>query len=161
MITSMPRPSAWLTYSAVSTGVRCADSTRHSCATPKRVSISSAWRMVSQSDLLPMMTATSAPLSATVLLPLCQGVPGLPVECVESLGGGDGDAGGSHAPQQSHELPHIGMARRYEAAAIAIGAESPRVAVRPDFHAAIVDHLQRHPFARQFAEIGRAAWRER
>src|ERR1035441_9833411 len=90
MITSMPRPSAWLTYSAVSTGVRCADSTRHSCATPKRVSISSAWRMVSQSDLLPMMTATSAPLSATVLLPLCQGVPGLPVECVESLGGGDG-----------------------------------------------------------------------
>ena len=40
-------------------GVRCAETTRHSCGTPNYVSISSACRIVSQSDLLPMMTATS------------------------------------------------------------------------------------------------------
>ena len=58
-----PRPDA-LDASAVSAGVRCADNTRHSCETPKRVSISSAWRMASQSDLLPMMIPTRGAGSA-------------------------------------------------------------------------------------------------
>src|SRR2546426_9582335 len=59
MITSMPRPAAAHAYSAIAVGVRCADTTLHSCGTPKRVSISSASFIVSQSDLLPMMTLTS------------------------------------------------------------------------------------------------------
>ena len=59
MITWMPRPSAADAYSAIRAGVRCAETTRHSCGTPNAVSISSAWRIVSQSDLLPMITATS------------------------------------------------------------------------------------------------------
>ena len=44
--------------SAISSGVRCAETTRHSCGTPNCFSTSAAWRIVSQSDLLPMMTAT-------------------------------------------------------------------------------------------------------
>jgi len=39
------------------------------------VSISSAWRMTSQSDLLPMMTATSAPLSAMIYCPCARVYP--------------------------------------------------------------------------------------
>ena len=66
MITSRPRPSAPLAYSAIHAGVRCADTMAHSWGTPRRVSISSAWRIVSQSDLLPMMTATSG-VSLTAL----------------------------------------------------------------------------------------------
>src|SRR5436190_18162735 len=65
MITSMPRPAAAHAYSAISVGVRCADTTRFSCGTPKRVSISSASRIVSQSDLLPMITATSSDVPDT------------------------------------------------------------------------------------------------
>ena len=76
--TSTPRDSAWPTYSAVSAGVRCAESTRHSCGTPNFVSISSAWRMVSQSDLLPMMTATSG-FASPCLLSLRQRESGLAV----------------------------------------------------------------------------------
>src|SRR5437773_336625 len=64
MITSSPRPDALDAYSAVSAGVRCADRTRHSCETPKRVRISSAWRIASQSDLLPIMIPTSGVGSA-------------------------------------------------------------------------------------------------
>ena len=37
MITWMPRRSAADAYSAIRTGVRCADTTRHSCGTPKRL----------------------------------------------------------------------------------------------------------------------------
>src|SRR5258708_27441140 len=54
----MPRASAPEAYSTIHSGVRCAETTLASCATPKRVSISSACRMVSQSDLLPMMMPT-------------------------------------------------------------------------------------------------------
>src|ERR1700692_1042643 len=59
MITSIPRPSALEASSAINSGVRCADTTRFSCATPKSASISLAARIVSQSDLLPMMTDTT------------------------------------------------------------------------------------------------------
>src|ERR1700722_8937752 len=58
MITSIPRPSAPVATSAINSGVRCADTTRHSCATPNSVSISLAALIVSQSDLLPMMMDT-------------------------------------------------------------------------------------------------------
>ena len=40
-------------------GVRCAETILVSCATPKCVRISLEWRIVSQSDLLPMMTPAS------------------------------------------------------------------------------------------------------
>ena len=79
MITSMPRPSAAAAYSAVSAGVRWAERTRHSCGTPNRSRVSSAWRMVSQSDLLPMMTATSGLGSE-----LIAGVPPSPQESMRA-----------------------------------------------------------------------------
>src|SRR3979411_2984262 len=39
-------------------GVRCAETMCFSLATPRAVRVSAAWRMVSQSDWLPMMMAT-------------------------------------------------------------------------------------------------------
>src|SRR5436309_3287002 len=59
MMTSIPRPSAALANSAISSGVRWAEMMRHSCGTAKSVSTSEAARIVSQSDLLPMMMDTS------------------------------------------------------------------------------------------------------
>ena len=58
MITSIPRPSAPAAASAISSGVRCADTTRHSWGTPNSFNISLAALIVSQSDLLPMMMDT-------------------------------------------------------------------------------------------------------
>jgi hypothetical protein len=58
MITAIPRSRAPWANSAIQSGVRWAETTWHSWGTPNRVSISSAWRRVSQSDLLPMMTLT-------------------------------------------------------------------------------------------------------
>src|SRR5215471_4184129 len=60
-MTSMPRPSAERTYSTRASGERWAESTRLSLGTPNFVSVSPAWRMVSQSLLLPMRTATRGP----------------------------------------------------------------------------------------------------
>src|SRR5581483_5986682 len=59
MITWMPRDSAFDANAASHCGVRCADTTWFSCSTPKRASTSLAFFIVSQSDVLPMMTATS------------------------------------------------------------------------------------------------------
>ncbi len=67
MITWSPRPSAACANSAIQPGVRWAETTWHSCGTPNRVSISSAWRSVSQSDLLPMMTPTRGGSSGRIL----------------------------------------------------------------------------------------------
>src|SRR5262245_40823026 len=64
MITSSPRLAALVAYSAIQSGVRCADTIRDSCSTPKVVRMSAACRIVSQSDWLPMMTPTSARTSA-------------------------------------------------------------------------------------------------
>src|SRR4051812_18972474 len=58
MITWTPRDSASLANCFSQSGVRWAETIRHSCGTPKRLSISSAGDIVSQSDLLPMMTET-------------------------------------------------------------------------------------------------------
>src|SRR5712672_2036534 len=58
MITCRPRSAAVDAYSAIHAGVRCADTTWHSCGIPNSVRIASAWLIVSQSDLLPMITPT-------------------------------------------------------------------------------------------------------
>ena len=58
IVPGLSRDSALAANSASQRGVRWAETTRHSWGTPKRVSVSSAWRIVSQSDLLPMMTLT-------------------------------------------------------------------------------------------------------
>src|ERR1700724_2873984 len=79
----MPRASAPDAYSTIQSGVRCADTTLASCGTPKRVSISSACRMVSQSDLLPMMMPTKGCM--TKLLSLCESVAGDAIETAKRL----------------------------------------------------------------------------
>src|SRR5580693_1021391 len=45
-------------------GVRCAETIRLSHPTPSAVRVSAAWRMVSQSDWLPMMMATGADIQS-------------------------------------------------------------------------------------------------
>ena len=65
MITWMPRASAFCANSAIHTGVRCAETTSFSYGMLKRSSTSAAWDIVSQSDVEPMMTATSG-LSGTM-----------------------------------------------------------------------------------------------
>jgi hypothetical protein len=57
-ITSKPRSSAVEAYSTAHAGVRWAETIWHSWGTSNRASVSAAWRMVSQSDLLPMTTPT-------------------------------------------------------------------------------------------------------
>src|SRR5205823_6585658 len=68
MMTSIPRPSAPDASSAINSGVRWADTTRFSCATPNSVSIPLEARLVSQSDLLPMMMDTGGGAAAGALL---------------------------------------------------------------------------------------------
>src|SRR5207244_11007689 len=60
MITRNPRSAAFRAKSAVASGVRCAERTLCSLGTPSSSSSATEWRIVSQSDLLPMITATSA-----------------------------------------------------------------------------------------------------
>src|SRR4029450_4496254 len=59
MMTRKPRSAPFRAKSAVASGVRCAERTRCSLAMPNSLSVSTQWRIVSQSDLLPIMTATS------------------------------------------------------------------------------------------------------
>ena len=55
MITRSPRSAAELAYSAIRSGVRCADTTRDSNGTPSSSSVSQACCMVSQSFREPMI----------------------------------------------------------------------------------------------------------
>ena len=57
--TFKPRPEACWAKSTISKGVRWAESTRTSAATPKRSSICTAGCMVGRSESLPMITATT------------------------------------------------------------------------------------------------------
>src|SRR5947209_18178658 len=57
-MTRSPRPAAFRAKSAVASGERCAERTCDSLGTPNSLSVSTAWRIVSQSDLLPITTAT-------------------------------------------------------------------------------------------------------
>src|SRR5688572_14585215 len=59
MITSMPRDSAVFANSKRRSGVRWAETIFDSCETPKSSSIFEAASIVGQSDLLPIMMATS------------------------------------------------------------------------------------------------------
>ena len=54
-----PRSAAVEAYSVIHAGVRCADTTWHSWGIPNSVSAAAAALIVSQSDLLPMITPTS------------------------------------------------------------------------------------------------------
>src|SRR3954462_1460289 len=88
MMTRIPRLSAEPAYSDIHCGVRCAETILHSWETPNCVSVPSAWRMVSQSELLPMMTPTSAGPASDGddnLLALTQRVARLAVEVAESF----------------------------------------------------------------------------
>src|SRR5438445_13511403 len=58
MITRNPRSAALRANSAVASGVRWAESTRDSLGTPRWSSVSTAWRIVSQSELLRITTAS-------------------------------------------------------------------------------------------------------
>src|SRR4051812_40504083 len=105
MITSMPRPSAASAYSAINAGVRCAETIRLSCGTSNTSSVWAACRIVSQSDLLPMMTATSGFASiAKVLLALRQSESGLSVVVVQADGLGDLEVGGRQPLQHADDL---------------------------------------------------------
>src|SRR5207237_6472570 len=58
MMQRSPRPRAPSAYSNIASGVRCADTTRVSCATPKSFSTRTACCMTSQSLSDPMTTPT-------------------------------------------------------------------------------------------------------
>jgi len=60
MITLKPAALAPLAKANSRSGVRWAETMRFSDATPSAASVSAAWRMVSQSDWLPMMMAMGA-----------------------------------------------------------------------------------------------------
>ena len=62
--TRTPRPAAAVANSASNAGVRWADTTRHSRGTPNSASVASACRIVAQSDVLPITTATNGTGSA-------------------------------------------------------------------------------------------------
>ena len=57
MMTLKPAALAPLAKANSRSGVRCAETMRFSQSTPSAASVSAAWRMVSQSDWLPMMMA--------------------------------------------------------------------------------------------------------
>src|SRR6516162_6827845 len=65
MITRRPRSAAERAYSNITSGVRCAETTRTSWATPNSTSTSIAGCMVGRSESLPMITPTNGLLTAT------------------------------------------------------------------------------------------------
>src|SRR5438552_2656132 len=66
--TLSPRPAAPRAYSIITSGVRCADTIRTSCATPNSTSTSIAPCIVGRSESLPMITPTRGlPTSATLM----------------------------------------------------------------------------------------------
>src|ERR1700761_1079627 len=67
MTTLKPAAFAPLANAYNRSGVRWAETMRFSQATPSAPSVSAAWRMVSQSDWLPMMMATGAGISLILL----------------------------------------------------------------------------------------------
>ena len=60
MMTLNPAARAPLAKATMRSGVRCAETMRASYSTSSSSSVSAAWRMVAQSDWLPMMIATGA-----------------------------------------------------------------------------------------------------
>ncbi|CFL90806.1 Uncharacterised protein [Bordetella pertussis] len=68
MMARKPRARAAAPYSAMSCGMRCAEITRASCATPKSCSMATACFMTSQSLEDPMITPTRGAPDALELL---------------------------------------------------------------------------------------------
>src|SRR5580693_3501936 len=64
MMAFRPRSRAEAAYSNSRSGVRCAEITRTSCAIPRRVNVSAADCIVSQSEDDPIMTPTTAFIGA-------------------------------------------------------------------------------------------------
>src|SRR5450759_1475222 len=96
MSTLTPRLSAVEINSAAAAGVRCAESTRFSWGTPNWVRMSQQCFMTSQSDLLPMMTAT-------ILLSLGQGESGLAVVVAQTVGHSDRQAEADDATEKRND----------------------------------------------------------
>jgi hypothetical protein len=67
MMTLKPAALAPLAKENSRSGVRWAETMRFSQSIPSAVSVSAAWRMVSQSDWLPMMMAIGAVISSILL----------------------------------------------------------------------------------------------
>src|SRR5256714_8802311 len=166
MVTFKPRASACAANSAIHTGVRCAETTRHSCATPNSVSTWAACRIVSQSDVLPMMTATSGDefcasgisvlLSVTVVLSSDREA-GLAVEGAQVLGLDEIETGVRYALQERGDLRVLDCATitlRGEAAAPVVGAEGFGQAFGPDLDAAVVDDRQLEIAGERFERSG-------
>src|SRR6185369_3045040 len=97
--------------------------------------------MVSQSDLLPMITPTS------MLLPLCESVAGFAVEVAQRLRQCDFEAESDHAIEQRDDL-FCRRRRAHEAAAKRVGAECLWNSVGPYFDAAVRNHFERETVAR-------------
>ena len=90
IITCIPRLDALVAHSTAACGVRCADSTRLSCAIPNFVNMSLAWRIVSQSDLLPITIPTKGEeeVGALIRNPIVKGSDAF-VQIANGLGGRD------------------------------------------------------------------------
>src|SRR5262245_49233239 len=165
-ITSMPRASAPSANSAIHTGVRCAETTCFSYGTANRSSASTAWLIVSQSEVDPMITATRGRsdmlgvLASVALAPgacfrffvlsysfsfaLSERIAPLPVERVEPFGLADVEAGAGDALLQRDRLGmrHRSSLRAHEPAVPEIGVDESRQLSRVDLHAAVGDRLQ-------------------
>src|SRR5690349_6370550 len=140
-MTSSPRPAAPVTYSVVSFGVRCAERTRLSQATPNLPSVSATFFMTSQSDLDPMRMPTSG-LSVVVAViasfPLAEREAPLAVEIGEVLRLDELEVRAGDPVEQREDvgLPHDAAAHGEEAAAALVSAEGLRRSIRPDLDAA-------------------------
>src|ERR1051326_3093265 len=98
MITRNPRSRADAAYWRSLSGVRCAETIRHSCGTPSAVNVSDACDMVAQSDWLPMMRPTRAmAISAG-------GMPDGGMSGWDTLTGPSGDVVGDQAAFQPADL---------------------------------------------------------
>src|ERR1044071_8150278 len=165
--TSKPRDSAVEANSDASEGERCADITLHSCSTPNCVSVSSAWRIVSQSLLLPIITATSGlfPLFSGILFSLVQRETTLAVECIKTFSLDEIVTRVSNTTEQRN---HLRM-RDFAAVRLSQKTTAPvvrtkrfRVTAGPHLHTTITDHREFHTLAINFtkpiAEIVRRAF---
>src|ERR1700722_13811128 len=115
---------------------------------PNLASVSSAWRITSQSDLLPIITATSG-LKSVTLLPLGQRKADLAVESAQALRGRNLNSRAADTAHQRQNLVHADLPLRHKSAAEAVDAEGLGASRRPDFDAAIIDHLQRQTIPRR------------
>ena len=129
------------------------DDFRSRAATPKLSSISAAWRMVSQSDLLPMMTTDQRLRRPSDRYCPCASVnPGLPSKLRRFRSWRYRGRGRSRDPASATICFVRDGDPPSEAAAETIGAEGFRRAVGPHLDAAVGDHLQLQTVAGSLAD---------